>query len=295
MAAHVPAPPKAVPDLVLRSRPITPWRRLRWVLLGAAPSSLMLGVVTYICTDLSPIPLLWIIPLALYLLSFILVFAKWPVVWTDGPHKVVLFLQPVLVLGLALMLSQGFASGPLMHTSMAMLAFFATALVCHGEMAKDRPDTKHLTEFYLWMSVGGMVGGMFNGLVAPLLFWGVAEFPLAIVLGCLLRPTLKREGWTETGVENYFPNVVGWFRTKGNELAAAYQRPEPNSTYAMSYSLDILLPLLLGLLAYGLMQMSTRFDWAEGGSPMRCTSSIAPCNSLHRPPSHWLCGRIVFW
>ena len=155
-----------------------------------------------------------------------------------------------------------------------MLAFFATALVCHGEMAKDRPDTKHLTEFYLWMSVGGMVGGMFNGLVAPLLFWGVAEFPLAIVLGCLLRPTLKREGWTETGVENYFPNVVGWFRTKGNELAAAYQRPEPNSTYAMSYSLDILLPLLLGLAGVWADANVTR-SIGRSRSPMRCTSSIA--------------------
>src|ERR1039457_3441718 len=72
-------------------------RRLRWVLLAAIPSSLMLGVTTHITTDLSPIPLFWVIPLALYLLTFILVFAKWPVVWTEAAHPYVLFAQPVCI------------------------------------------------------------------------------------------------------------------------------------------------------------------------------------------------------
>jgi hypothetical protein len=272
-----------VPDVQLRSRPITPWRRLRWVLLAAAPSSLMLGVVTYICTDLSPIPLLWIIPLALYLVSFICVFAKYPVVWTDMPHKVVLFLQPVLVLGLALLISpqSSFASSPVVHMTLAMLAFFATALMCHGEMAKDRPDTKHLTEFYLWMSVGGMVGGIFNGLVAPLMFWGVAEFPLAIMLGCLLRPTMKvGGGWSEMAIENYFPNLVDWFRSKGNELAKAYKRPEPNSTYAMSFTLDLLLPLLLGVTAFLLMQFSVSFGFPRGFRSVYRALSFSESNAV---------------
>jgi hypothetical protein len=269
---------QAAMDLAQRSRPITPWRRLRWVLLGAAPSSLMLGIVTYICTDLSPIPLLWIIPLALYLLSFILVFANFPKSvrlgaftipagsWTGMPHTVVLFLQPILILLLCVMLQQSFAShlnflgwfsipGPVLHISLAMLAFFATALVCHGEMAKDRPEPRHLTEFYLWMSVGGMVGGIFNGLVAPLLFWGVAEFPLAIVLGVLLRPTQRGDGWSESALETYFPNLVTWFKAKGNELAAAYKRPEPNSTYALNYTLDVVLPILLGLVSFLLIKI----------------------------------------
>ena len=308
----VPAGPvisQAEIDLKLRSRPITPWRRLRWVLLAAAPSSLMLGVVTYICTDLSPIPLLWIIPLALYLLSFILVFAKWPIEWTrtpktqsqsmpslrvsglifhaieTSPHMVCIFLQPVLVLGLVLMLSHGFASGPILHMMMAMGAFFATALVCHGEMAKDRPDPKHLTEFYLWMSVGGMVGGMFNGLVAPLLFWGVAEFPLAIVLGILLRPQMKANGWTENFLDSFFPSMVASFRDKGNALAKAYNKPEPNSSYVLNYSLDILLPLVLGLFAFGLMRLSHYLYWpyeheSNGLYKFYRTMKFAPDNAI---------------
>lgn len=229
-----------------RSDAMTPWRRIRWVLLAAAPSSLMLGVTTYICTDLSPIPLLWVVPLALYLLTFILVFMRWPVLWVDVPHKVTLFLQPVLVLALCVVIiNRGFS--PVWHTLIAMAAFFSTALVCHGELARDRPSPKHLTEFYLWMSVGGMLGGMFNGLVAPLIFTGVIEFPLAIVLGCLLRPTQKGDGWTEDTLTNLFPNLAPAARERGDELAKSYNRTPPHSTYLLNYALDILLPLLLGL------------------------------------------------
>src|SRR5207244_1770818 len=75
-------------------RPLTMWRRLRWVLLAAAPSSLMLGAITYMSTDLSPIPMLWVLPLALYLLTFILVFARYPVPWTAMPHTIMLWTEP---------------------------------------------------------------------------------------------------------------------------------------------------------------------------------------------------------
>jgi len=71
-----------------------------------------------------------------------------------------------------------------------LAAFFLTALVCHGELAKDRPSVAHLTEFYLWMSVGGMLGGVFNVLIAPQIFDWVLEYPIAIVIAAALRPTL---------------------------------------------------------------------------------------------------------
>src|SRR5262249_39212048 len=167
---------------------ITVWRRLRWILLAAIPSSLMLGTTTLISVDLSPIPLLWIVPLALYLLSFILVFLRWPVPWTRGPHSITVIAQPIFVLVLALILATGRVTGHEIHRAigMSLLAFFTTALVCHGELARDRPTARRLTEFYLWMSVGGMLGGVFNALCAPVLFTGVVEYPVALVLACML-------------------------------------------------------------------------------------------------------------
>jgi hypothetical protein len=179
---------------------VTPMRRLRWVLLAAVPSSLMLGVTTYMSTDISAIPLFWIIPLALYLLTFILVFMRWPVQWTGQPHTYVLYAQPV-ILGL-LVVSVTAYSGqhtryPVQLILVQILGFFATTLMCHGELARDRPGTKHLTEFYLWMSVGGACGGMFNGLLAPLFFPGVWEYPIAIAVSGLLRPEMVRAGWID--------------------------------------------------------------------------------------------------
>ncbi len=164
------------------------WRRLRWVLLAAVPSSLMLGVSSYISTDISAMPLFWILPLALYLLSFILVFLRWPVPWTHGPHSFMVLIHPIFVLVLAWILMTRQVSPIERSISLSLLGFFLTALVCHGELARDRPGTARLTEFYLWLAVGGMVGGMFNSLFAPLLFVGIVEYPLALVLGCLLRP-----------------------------------------------------------------------------------------------------------
>src|SRR5580704_1053872 len=166
---------------------MTPLRRLRWVGLAAVPSSLMLGVTTYMSTDISAIPFFWVLPLSLYLLSFILVFLRWPIPWTGTgrigeitPHKVMLVAQLVCVPLLMLIILMG-AVSPIWRSTMAcLLAFFTTACVCHGELAKDRPPTRYLTEFYLWMSVGGMVGGTFNALIAPSIPWfGLFEFPLA--------------------------------------------------------------------------------------------------------------------
>jgi hypothetical protein len=168
---------------------ITIWRRIRWVLLAACPTSLMLGVSSFISTDISAIPLFWVVPLALYLLTFILVFLRWPVPWTHGPHSFMVLIQPIFVMLMAFLV----LLLPRVHEvkqplSLSILGFFLTAVVCHGELARDRPSARHLTEFFLLMSFGGMLGGMFNGLFAPLLFVGIVEYPLALVLGCLLRP-----------------------------------------------------------------------------------------------------------
>jgi spermidine synthase len=166
--------------------PINAARVARWVFLAGLPSSLMLGVTTYVSTNLAPVPLLWAVPLSLYLISFILVFARWPV----GIHRTVGNLTPVMLLFAVLSLlvdaCEPFALIGVLH----MGAFFGVCLVCHGELANDRPPAEHLTAFYFWLSVGGVLGGILNGLIAPLLFQsiGMLEYPLALVLAASVRP-----------------------------------------------------------------------------------------------------------
>jgi hypothetical protein len=207
-----PLPPR--PDVM------TPWRRLRWVLLAAAPSSLMLGAITYMSTDLSPMPMFWMLPLALYLLTFILVFARYPVTWTGMPHNIMLFIQPIAVVALCAILVGWVGVSPLWRsTSFTLLGFFLTAMMCHGELARDRPSTKHLTEFFLWMSVGGMLGGVFNGLFAPLIFTGVVEYPLALVVACFMRPEQKQSGWTDNFLASSLTGLTDWFRDIGTSLS----------------------------------------------------------------------------
>lgn len=159
-------------------------RRARWIALAAVPSSLMLSVTTHLTTDVAAVPLLWVLALALYLLTFILAFARRQ--WI--PHRWMCALLPAAVvlplLGVSLHLSLPWWLLTLAH----LLALFTAALVCHGALAADRPPAARLTEFYLWISVGGALGGMFNALIAPLVFDGIAEYPLGLLAACVLRP-----------------------------------------------------------------------------------------------------------
>ena len=233
-------------------------RRIRWILLAAVPSSLMLGVTSYISTDLSPFPLVWIIPLALYLISFILVYLKaWtgnrlPLGGTGGYtlHQMIVFVaQPLGVLCLCIIvLRRGF--DPFYATSAAMLGFFANALACHGELAEDRPSTKHLTEYFLLMSVGGAVGGILNGIIAPLVFSGVWEFYIAIAIACFVRPQYVPSGWFDELVLSAFPGLRGWFSNQGDEMAKSMGRPPQHSTYMFSLFLDIVFGVFVLSIAY---------------------------------------------
>jgi hypothetical protein len=228
---------------------ITPLRRLRWVGLAAVPTSLMLGCTTYISTDISPVPLLWIIPLTLYLLSFVLVFLRWPVPWVGvgrnprelTPHKAMVVVQLVGIPLLMLIIMTGAYSPPLRAMIISWSAFFLTALVCHGELARDRPPAKNLTEFYLWMSVGGMVGGTFNALIAPLVPWfGLFEFPLALVFAALVRPDGKGSNWTDKLLEGMSKEQADGLR----------------------YLLDIGLAALLLVFTWWLIRKASTFeDW----------------------------------
>jgi hypothetical protein len=175
--AAVPGPGVMEPSVV------TPLRRLRWVLYAFVPSSLMLGVTTYITTDIAAFPLLWVIPLSLYLLTFILVFARrqfLPRAWIS--RALALLAIPAII---ALILEANYPHFILIPEH--LILFFGLSMLCHGALADDRPSPSHLTEFYLWMSVGGVLGGVFNALIAPLVFDSVLEYPLMIVIACLYR------------------------------------------------------------------------------------------------------------
>lgn len=163
---------------------VTARERAIWTALAFIPSSLLLGVTTYLTTDLAPVPLLWVLPLALYLLSFTLVFAPRQLV----PHRWMVAVQPALLAVVVLLLLNGFVQNPAFAIPIHLAGLFVTAMVCHGELARRRPAVRHLTEFYLWIAVGGVLGGAFNALLAPALFARAWEYPIVLVLACLARP-----------------------------------------------------------------------------------------------------------
>jgi hypothetical protein len=144
----------------------------------------MLGATTYMTTDIAAIPLLWVLPLGLYLLSFIIVFARVPS-WVQTS---MVMAMPMLVLLLVFMMLSDIRPPKVYWTVAIHLAcLFVVAMVCHGELAKDRPSTKYLTEYFLWMSFGGVVGGLFNGLLAPIVFYGIVEYQLILMLACFMQ------------------------------------------------------------------------------------------------------------
>jgi hypothetical protein len=162
--------------------------RLRWVILSFVPSSLMLGVTTHISTDIAAVPLLWVLPLAMYLGTFVLTFSPREVL----PHRWLVRLQPLLIFGsLSTILVN---AGTLWLIPLHLAAFGVSALVCHRELACRRPDVHHLTEFYLWISFGGMLGGVFNSLLAPQMFNSILEYPLVLALAALVRPSPAYRG-----------------------------------------------------------------------------------------------------
>jgi hypothetical protein len=186
--------------------------RLRWVLLSFAPSSLLIGVTTYLSTDIASVPFLWVIPLALYLLTFVLVFAQRPLF----PRWYVLHAQLVIGLVLMVSLSIGPGSGIVGPASLHLLAFLVTTMMCHRELADSRPRAEYLTEFYLWMSLGGVLGGVFNVLFAPMLYNSLIEYPFALVVAFGLRPAASRRygSWLDLLRDISFPLAVGaaiWF------------------------------------------------------------------------------------
>jgi hypothetical protein len=161
------------------------WReRAAWTVLAAIPAGLVIAVTAHISTDIAAAPLLWVLPLALYLLTFVAVFRDRP--WFS--HDLVLKIVPFLVAPLAIMLLGGDRQYWLATMALNLLALFALALACHGEVYARRPAPALLTEFYLWTSFGGVLGGIFAGLLAPHLFNYTYEYPILVTAALLALP-----------------------------------------------------------------------------------------------------------
>ena len=158
--------------------------RLRWLVLAAVPSSLLLSVTSYLTTDVVAMPLLWVMPLALYLLTFILAFARRTLV---SPQRVV-WIQAFFLVPLAAEMFMRTEASATVLVPLHTLAFFVTALVCHQALARSRPTGARSTEFYLYVAAGGALGGLFNVFAAPLIFKSMLEYPIGLVAAALLRP-----------------------------------------------------------------------------------------------------------
>jgi hypothetical protein len=179
--------------------PIAWAERIRWVALAFVPSSLLLSVTTFLSTDIAATPLLWVIPLSLYLLTFVIVFAR------RGPMlgAPVAILHSILITALAYFMfretSLGFRGGYAFH----LLLFTVTALMLHGELSASRPAPARLTEYYLWISLGGALGGIFTAIAVPLMFRSTRDYTLMLVTGCLLRIVFR-----ETRRPNRIPLII---------------------------------------------------------------------------------------
>jgi hypothetical protein len=168
------------------SSPAPGWLvRARWIFLAAVPSGLLIAVTAHISTDVAAAPLLWVLPLSLYLLTWVLVFQSRPLL----PHRWMLMLQPLAIAGVIFLLAFGGEQNLWLTLGGHQLCFFVIAMACHGELARTRPAAKYLTGFYVALSFGGMVGGLFAGLVAPFTFSWIAEYPILIALAALCRPS----------------------------------------------------------------------------------------------------------
>ncbi len=175
--------PVVSPDSAAQAVPIGWRRRLSWIILAAVPSGLMLSTTTHLTTDLVAMPLIWVIPLGLYLLSFSIAFAD-----NRRPANIITLITPLVLLLTASTVLAGAGGSVITALVISLSLLFFVAVALHGEMYRTRPEPAQLTSFYLMMSIGGVIGGFFCAIVAPLVFDWSWEHPILIIAAALLLP-----------------------------------------------------------------------------------------------------------
>jgi hypothetical protein len=196
------AAPAAKEPVGARTQVPTSRERLAWIGLSFVPSGLLVAVTAHISTDVAAAPLLWVAPLALFLLTFVLAFRETPTVGES-------LLRRMQAWGTALAFFNLVVAWPLGPTLCLHLGlFFINAMVCHGALYRRRPPPRRLTEFYLCLSAGGVLGGIFCGLLAPHLFSTVLEYAILLVAALFCWPGFVGR------------DRKGWFRKSGGGLLA---------------------------------------------------------------------------
>jgi SAM-dependent methyltransferase len=254
-----------------------PRQYLFWLLLPACATALLLAVTNHISQNIAAIPLLWIAPLSVYLLSFILCFdgRGW---YSRLPYLPLL----VVSLGGMAMAMEGFDKAPIyVVIAVFVMGLFACCMVCHGELVLLKPDPRYLTHFYLCISAGGALGGLLVAFVAPHVFNGFYEFPLALMacavltllalrnnpdpgwFGLLLRPPLTLAAAAVLGLAGYFgyanrEHVTGWAHDLAQWAAPKWTPPESFESNVMQVAL---LVVALGVLAA--FRADRRFRWVR--------------------------------
>lgn len=262
--------------------------RFGWMAFAFVPSSVVLGATQYMTSNIAAVPLFWIVPLAIYLLTFVIAFS--PRVRLSMPLC-------GLALGLTLLVATAeFREGAQLFgrgsfaIHLAMIA--AVGLLCHGRLAADRPDRSRLTEYYLWIALGGCLGGVFNAILAPLLFDSIAEYPIALALAAFLVPDATR---AEAGRSK---RLAGWSLDASTVVAVAAAaivvgRLVPTSALGARWlvAVTIGVPSLLTLAVIG---WPRRFALAAAVLlAVTWTSARSPFSALYRERTFYGVHRVV--
>jgi len=233
-----------------------PWKmRMFWLAAAAIPSSLLVGATNHITTDIAAIPLLWALPLGLYLLSFIFVFAT----QTIFSHSTMLLAQSLLALPLLLGAFARLRTSFWFDFPLHLAAFFVFCMVCHGELARRRPSAAHLTEFYLFLSAGGVLGGLFTALFAPLVFNSTLEYPLMIACACLLRSSSDRPLSNRQRLWLAFGGLLAVFL-----LPIAFFMPTQRMTVGVGMASFLLLTACLGAIGFSYLRTFRQIAFGLG-------------------------------
>jgi predicted O-methyltransferase YrrM len=213
---------------------------MRWIALAAVPSGLVIAVTAYLTTDVAAAPFLWVLPLAIYLLTFVAVFRERP--WI-AQASVVRFV-PFAVAPLAVSLIGGDKVFWVTMIALNLVAFALLTLMCHGELYGRRPSPRRLTEFYLCTSFGGVIGGAFAGLLAPQIFNGNYEYPILVALAVLCMPGIFAGGIRKMAAELWpwlLPSAV---------LALVWWVTHPQLPATLELPFQVLLALLAAALLF---------------------------------------------
>ncbi len=286
-AVRRPAAKQASADAPAIAAPTWP-SRLRWMALAFVPSCAVLGATHYLTSDIAAIPLFWIVPLGIYLLTFVVAFSPRVRLSASGLG---------IVLGVLLVIAAAeFRQGPQTFGRFIFplhLGVLATlGLLCHGRLAAERPDRSLLTEYYLWIALGGCLGGVFNAIVAPLVFVSIAEYPIVLAVAAFLVPDPERRAGTRR------KRLVAGLTDVAIAVAIGatvviVNRLVPTSEQGLRWiaAVTIGVPALLTLAVIG---WPRRFAFAVAALiAVTFASSRNPWSSLHRERTFYGVHRIV--